>query len=292
MSKIIRKARSQMHSVREDGLRRQIHAARSDRKNSRRTASSTHNKSTPGFKFSDIDNDDMDDFDWMDTGSYSKTDSQAYSKTDSQAYSNKVINEPQTSDYYSSYSPEGSYSSQDHAHSRPISDQDVITTVSDDTLFDSNYSSTTKHVERPKESSLFDDLPDLNDDNIIQGDAHQHDPLGLNPYSMSPNNNTLFDHDPITIEDIEDPLFTTIEDDNPLHSENSSPLSDRMTSKVSSVNENRLTDLVNSLFADEESNNDRLEQCVNDLQKDQLNDNDHRERYTHTVTHTHTHTHM
>ena len=269
MAKIIRKARNQIHSVREDGLRRQLHAVRNDSKHSRRTISSSHNAPTPGFKFSDIDNDDTDGFDWMgETDSNTKNSSSTTTRS----------SEPQTSDYYSSYSPESSYSSRDHTQSDTSDSKDhqEITTI-DDSLFDSKHSTSTtdntKHVDRSKVSSLFNDLPDLEEDhfdNIIQDDAHLHDPLGLNQYSTSPS---LFDDVPLSKEkckDVVDPLTGASSDVDLFddHSSENADPSNKTSSDGTNVkqdNESRLTDLVNSLFGNKESNDENvtLEQSVN-----------------------------
>ena len=203
MSKIIRRARDQLHSVREDGLKRQLNAVRHDMKYSKRTTkvatSFSQQGSNPGFKFSDIDDDDgdMEDFDWINTDT--STNPEAHSSTNPETHSSDTREQHKnevSSDYLSSnssddigYSQEP-LSSESNYEGRGFSPATPVKIERGSKFVDER--------EKHQSSSLFDDAPDLEEDDFFgdigQWDTkHGTDPLGLN----QPNSTSASLFDPV-----------------------------------------------------------------------------------------------
>ena len=239
MSKIIRKARSQLHSVKDEGIKRQFQAARNDLKHKRRTNTSRNASAGPGFKFSDIDNNDMDDFDWMES-----SDSTPGTGTNASPQGSGLLDGDHsdrdsfhTSDYHSSHSADESTHSRDPSYD----DEEIDITSSSDHGYEShkassheaNLKTSTRIIDTPKfrSSSLFDDGPNLDDD-YFGGGGSTHDPLGASPSSETTK--SLFDTHVIPEGTLDD-IFVA---------------SSKTKDLKSSTNDN-LTNPVDSLFIDE-----------------------------------------
>lgn len=202
---LIRKARNQINSVREDGLRRQLHAVKGGIKRS--SGGHHHNNptttSTPGFKFSDIDNTDMDDFDWLET-SDSNNDSKLAASTGpdpGEGGPPRDMTRP-TSDYSSSYSSlESSYS--DNSHTLSSSTDDTSSTATIDLLDE-----TPSIQEPPLPIQRDNPLPVQQDDGISGSGGWAWES------SSSSKSPSLFDDGPSLIDS--DDLFTNTKSSDPL----------------------------------------------------------------------------
>ncbi len=237
MSKIIRKARSQLHSVKDEGIKRQFQAARNDLKHKRRTNTSRNASAGPGFKFSDIDSNDMDDFEWMESSDSTSGTTTNASPEGSGFHSEHSDRDSfHTSGYHSSHSADESTHSRDHSYD----DEEIDITSSSDHGYDShkvsheadlNTSTRITETAKFRSSSLFDDGPDIDDDYFGGGGSRQ-DPLGASPSSETTK--SLFDAHVIPEETLDDIFASSL----------------KTKDSKSSTNDN-LTKLVDSLFVDE-----------------------------------------
>lgn len=194
MSKYIKKARNQLHSVREDVVRRQIQSAKGELRHKYPRPPS---HGTSGFKFSDIDTDNMDTDRSQDDSHHNHFDDSHHVKCHLDAI--------QTSDYYSSHSsPEGSYVQDnqfvDHLQRKNTtlgetsSDNHSIEVNTDPFRLTSN--EVTSLSSSKQQSSLFDDGPMLDEDYFghVEKSDKLLDPLGLHIYSRNSPEALLFEN--------------------------------------------------------------------------------------------------
>ena len=192
MSKYIKKARNQLHSVREDVVRRQIQSAKGDLRHKYPRPPS---HGTSGFKFSEIDNMDTD----------GSQDDSHHDHFDDSHHAKCHLDAIQTSDYYSSHSsPEGSYVQDNHfvdhlqqentTLGETSSDNHSIEVNTDPLGLTSN--EVTSLSSSKQQSSLFDDGPMLDEDYFghVEKSDELLDPLGLHIYSRNSPEALLFEN--------------------------------------------------------------------------------------------------